>query len=111
MDSKQFLDAITPVLKNRFGQFTVEIKRDHLPTSVLFLVTSTAFEGMSRWARVEVMASIVEEAFGLPLDFGPSGVALTPQEAKVYPWPEEGSTDWDASNDADDTAAGPVSHG
>ena len=109
MDAKQFLEAVKPVLKARLEQYSVEIKRDNLPTSVMFLVISPAFEGMSRWARIEFMASVVEETFGLPLEFGPSGVALTPKEAADNPWPEDDSADWDITSDTDDSAARPLS--
>ena len=109
MDAKQFVAAIEPGLRRRLKDFQLRILRNNLPTSVSFLVTSKEFQDVSRWARIEFMANLVEDTFGLPLEFGPGGLALTPEEAdEMKPWERDDSSDWTADIDSEDPAAAPT---
>jgi|GEM_PF-4983258 len=112
MDAKHFVEALDPALKRRLKNFKVRILRDNLPTSVLFLVTSPEFHDVPRGDRIYFMADVVEETFGLPLEIGASGLALTPDEAnELKPWENDESSDWDPAGRSEDPAAAPLFRG
>ena len=111
MDAKQFIAKIRPVLEHRLSGFDIRILNDRLPLAVEFLVTSDDFDQLSRGARIQFMADVVEEAFGLPLNFGPAGVALTPKEAQeLRPWDDKDTDEWNDVGGHGEPAAMPAEH-
>ena len=111
MDAKQFVARIRPALEHRLRSFDIRILKDKLPLAVEFLVTSDDFDQYSRGARIQFMADVVKEAFGLPLNFGPAGLALTPKEAQeLRPWEEDNDDDLDDISGYGEPAAMPAEH-
>lgn len=87
MNLKQFISKIEPVLGRRYKDYKLSILKDSLPLNVEFMVVSPEFEGVSRGIRIQHMVEIVDEAFGVTLTFGPSGIGLTQEEAdRLRPW-------------------------
>jgi len=80
MDVNKFIKTLTPCLDRHLGEYKLEITADCLPTSVSFLVMAEDFREMSRATRIRFLAEVIEEAFGLPLTFGPMGLAIAPGE-------------------------------
>jgi len=111
MDDAQVTSRLRPVLGSRLKDFEIRILDNSYPTSVSFLVTSDEFEGVSRWKRIEMMTDVVGEAFGLPLQVGIGGLALTPKEAdELHPWEDDESSDFDFA-DSPDSATRPLDQG
>lgn len=108
MDDQQFVDRLRNALRNRLSGFSLWILKDKLPTSVKFLIISADFDGISRGARIEFIAEMVQTAFGLPLTFRPMGRALTQAEFESENAESDSMMGYLATTADDGTAAKPL---
>jgi len=86
MDRIKILEQIKTGFTQDFSDAQIHILRDRLPTGVEFIVTSSAFQGMSRDQRMNYMVRRNQEIFGREFfDTLIIGSALTESEFMKMP--------------------------